>query len=175
MNIASPSAESRSGTTLMATLRSRCSSSAPCNYDRHHVLVHHGIYEIPLLKKSRSPSGQLFSGWTVSFVSQFQTGTPFSISTADDFAGVGPGSGGQFWVINGDPTLPRDPKKFSDSTSDANFWFKPKKDDGSAMLTAPTAGTFSMQKVQSKSSERNLQFALRYFFCGSRGGAFGNE
>src|SRR5204862_4690176 len=63
-------------------------------------------------------------------------------------AGVGPGSGSQFWVINGDPTLPSGDKKFSTSSSDSNFWFKTTNADGSKVFTKPAAGTISTQNAR---------------------------
>ena len=44
---------------------------------------------------------RLLGGWQVSGVTQFQTGTPGTVATGDDFAGVGTGSGSQFWQLNG--------------------------------------------------------------------------
>jgi hypothetical protein len=185
-------------------------------------LVVNAIYELPFFRDHSHWTGKLLGGWTLSAVSQWQTGTPLSIRTGDDFAGVGPGSGSQYWVVNGDPKLSRDQRKFSTSTTDKNFWFAVKNPDGTPIFTQPTAGTFTTQrvrnllygpgfqnhnmglfkdfritethkltfraeafnwpnhpnwnnpntdprsssfgKVTSKSSERNLQFALRYSF-----------
>ena len=62
--------------------------------------------------------------------------------------GVGPGSGSQFWVINGDPALPNGDKKFSNKSSDANFWFKTTNADGSKVFTKPAAGTISTQDAR---------------------------
>jgi hypothetical protein len=120
----------------------------PATYDRRHVLVVNGIYEIPFLKGDRSWKGQALGNWTVSFVSQFNTGTPFTVATGDDFAGVGPTSGPQIWMVNGDPELSNSDKKFSESNSDPYFWFKTKNDDGSAIFTRPAAGTFNTARVR---------------------------
>jgi carboxypeptidase family protein len=194
----------------------------PSSFDRRHVMVVAGIYALPVFQDHSKLTGKLLGGWTFSAISQFQTGSPLSITTGDDFAGVGPGSGAQFWVVNGDPKLSRDKRKFSNSNADQNFWFLPKNADGTPTFTAPPAGTFNTQrvrnflygpgfqnhnlglfkdflvketqrlsfrieafnwpnhpnwnnpttdprsasfgKVTSKTSERNLQFALRYSF-----------
>jgi hypothetical protein len=194
----------------------------PSDFDRRHVMVVNAIYELPFFRDQSHWTGKLLGGWTLTAVSQWQTGTPLSIRTGDDFAGVGPGSGSQFWVVNGNPKLSRDKRKFSTSTTDQNFWFAVKNPDGTPIFTQPTAGTFTTQrvrnflygpgfqnhnmglfkdfhitethkltfraeafnwpnhpnwnnpdtnprsatfgKVTSKSSERNLQFALRYSF-----------
>ena len=120
----------------------------PATYDRRHVLVVNAIYDLPWLKGDRSIKGQVLGNWTVSFTSQWQTGTPFTVATGDDFAGVGGTSGPQIWIVNGDSLLPNDQKKFSESNSDPYFWFKIKKDDGSAMFTRPAAGTFNTARVR---------------------------
>jgi hypothetical protein len=195
----------------------------PSDFDRRHVMVVNAIYELPFLKERSSLMGKILGGWTISAVSQFQTGTPISIRTGDDFAGVGPGSGAQFWLVNGNPELPKSERNFSNTTSDPNFWFLPKNPlNGTATFIRPTLGTFNTDRVRgilynpgfqnhnlglfkdfyitegqkftfrfeafnwpnhpnwngadtnptsatfgkitSKSSERNLQFALRYSF-----------
>jgi hypothetical protein len=85
----------------------------PATYDRRHVMVVNGMWDLPWFKGQRNLKGQVLGNWTLSFTSQWQTGTPFTVDTSDDFAGVG-----------------------------------------------PTSGSFG--KVQSKSSSRGLQAALRY-------------
>ncbi|MGH9852699.1 MAG: TonB-dependent receptor, partial [Blastocatellia bacterium] len=105
-------------------------------------------------------AGKLLGGWTVSAISQFQTGTPVTIATGDDFAGVGPGSGAQFWIVNGDPTLGSGDKKFSLGASDQNYWFRisqsgatcnpanaaNRRDPATCLFTEPGAGTFSTRQ-----------------------------
>jgi hypothetical protein len=103
------------------------------------------IYALPFFKDHSSLMGKVLGGWTFSAVSQFQTGTPISIRTGDDFAGVGPGSGSQFWVVNGDPKIEH---KFSTSTTDKNYWFQAFYPDGTPLFVPPTAGTFYNQKVR---------------------------
>ena len=120
----------------------------PSDFDRRHALVMNFVYQLPFFKEKSSLAGKLLGGWTVSGVSQFQTGTPFSIATSDDFAGVGPGSGSQFWIINGKPILDSGDKKFASNASDPNFWFAVKNPDGSAIFMQPAAGTFSTQRFR---------------------------
>ena len=48
---------------------------------------------------------KILGNWDVSGIYQYQSGGPFSIRTNDDFAGVGPGSGAQFWNQIGDPHI----------------------------------------------------------------------
>jgi hypothetical protein len=132
----------------------------PSTYDRRHVLVVNAVYQLPFFTDKSKLIGKLLGGWTVSAISQFQTGTPTTIATGDDFAGVGPGSGSQLWIVNGDPTLDRGDKKFSLGTSDQNYWFRisqpgatcnpsnaaNRRDPAICLFTEPAAGTFSTQQ-----------------------------
>src|SRR5262249_5289760 len=77
-----------------------------------HIVMINYIYELPWLKGGRSLVAKLAGGWSVTGIAQFQSGRPASIVSADDFAGVGPGSANQFWVMNGDPTLSRSQQAF---------------------------------------------------------------
>ena len=54
----------------------------PAGYDRRHVAVLNVIYELPIFRDKSRLTGKLLGGWTVTAVSQMQTGTPFSIGTA---------------------------------------------------------------------------------------------
>ncbi len=116
----------------------------PSDYDRRHVMVINFVYELPFFKNN-GWTGKLLGGWTFSGVSQFQSGSPLSVRRADDYAGVGPGSGDQYWIVNGDPSLD---KNFSQNNSDPNFWFRTKNSDGSAIFVRPPAGTFNTQRVR---------------------------
>ncbi|MCI0392173.1 MAG: Plug and carboxypeptidase regulatory-like domain-containing protein [Acidobacteria bacterium] len=119
----------------------------PAGYDRRHVAVLNVIYELPIFRDRSKLSGKLLGGWTITAVSQMQTGTPFSIGTGDDFAGVGTGSGAQFWRVNGDPKL--DDQKFAVlRTSDANYWFRIANPDGTPIFTRPANGTIVTDRVR---------------------------
>ncbi|MBM3740583.1 MAG: TonB-dependent receptor [Acidobacteria bacterium] len=114
----------------------------PSNFDTRHVAVVNFIYELPLLKTNK-----LLGGWQISGVTQFQTGTPFTVATGDDFAGVGPGSGAQFWRKNGDITYSR---QFANFNGEAAYWFNVNPDaQGRQQLYArPAAGTFVREKLR---------------------------
>jgi hypothetical protein len=118
----------------------------PSDFDRRHVVVINAVYQLPFFKEKKGLIGKALGGWTISGVSQFATGTPFSVATGDDFAGVGPGSGSQFWMVNGDPTAGGG--NFTSNTNDGSFWFATKNPDGSAIFTKPAPGTFSTQHVR---------------------------
>jgi hypothetical protein len=120
----------------------------PSDFDRRHVMVLNVIYALPFFKDHSGLVGKVLGGWTFSAVSQFQTGTPISIRTGDDFAGVGPGSGAQFWLVNGEPKLDRGDQAFSNSNADKNFWFRTTHPDGTAIFVRPANGTFNNERVR---------------------------
>jgi hypothetical protein len=107
----------------------------PSDFDRTHVLVSNYIYKVPWFKNRHGLVGYTLGGWEISGIFQYQSGTPLSVRTSQDIAGVGTGSGNQFW------------NQVSDSsTSVGNFtpagvvWFN------TAAFTQPAAGTFGVQQ-----------------------------
>lgn len=139
----------------------------PSSYDRRHVLVVNAVYQLPFFKDRSTFAGKVLGGWTISTISQWQTGTPINnsdsggIATGDDFAGVGPGSGPQYWVINGDATLDRSERKFAVNAGDPNYWFRVNQPGQTCALgsnvaynptncvfTRPAPGTFATQRVR---------------------------
>ncbi|MBP6821186.1 MAG: carboxypeptidase regulatory-like domain-containing protein [Acidobacteria bacterium] len=119
--------------------------SGPSTFDRRHVAVFNVVYQLPIFQDKSTLAGKLLGGWTVSAISQWQSGTPITIATNDDFAGVGPGSGSQLWLYS---SVPNTEGKFASNSSDASFWFNPRNADGSAIFTQPAAGTFSSQNAR---------------------------
>ena len=73
----------------------------PCNQDTRNIVVINWIYQLPFFNKTSNRALKAVAGgWQITGVTQFQTGTPFSVQTNDDFAGIGPGSGNNiqyFW------------------------------------------------------------------------------
>ena len=121
----------------------------PADYDRRHVVVLNAIYELPIFKDRSRLMGKLLGGWTITAVSQMQTGTPFSIRTGDDFAGVGTGSGAQYWQLNGNPQLENGDKKFAVvRASDPNFWFRIANADGTPIFSKPANGTIVTARLR---------------------------
>lgn len=86
---------------------------------------------------------RIFGNWEISAVYQAQSGTPFSVRYNVDYAGVGAGSGDQFWNLVGDPSM--EPTEFTNSA----VWFN------KAAFAAPAAGTFGEQP---RNSLRNPGF-----------------
>jgi hypothetical protein len=116
----------------------------PSGFDTRHIAVINAIYEVPFLRGRNDLAGKLLGGWLLTAVTQFQTGTPVSVGTSDDFAGIGR-SDAVPWNMNGDPKLPKSERKFSMGTADSNFYFRTKNADGSAIFTAPAQGTWANQ------------------------------
>jgi hypothetical protein len=105
------------------------------DFDRTNVLVINYIYKLPFLANRHGLVRLALAGWEISGVYQYQSGLPYSVRTSQDIAGVGTGSGNQFWNETG-----------SSSTSVGNWgpggvvWFN------AAAFTQPAAGTFGNQQ-----------------------------
>jgi hypothetical protein len=139
----------------------------PSDFDRRHLLTVNAIYELPFFRDHSTLAGKFLGGWQVSEVSQFRTGTPFSITTGDDFAGVGPGSGAQYWVVNGPvPTLGNF-NGVTAITAASPAWIPlskpgqtcaaPFTDPNACYFTRPTSGTFNTQQVRNRFYNPNDQ------------------
>jgi hypothetical protein len=107
------------------------------DFDRTHVLVANYIYELPFFKGGDSWVHRTLGGWEISGVNQLQSGIPLSVRTSEDIAGIGPGSGNQFWTVSGDPSAAV--TAFTNSA----VWFN------GAAFTKPAPGTFGV-------AQRNL-------------------
>lgn len=116
----------------------------PSNYDTRHVVVINWIYELPY-KNSNGFRGAILGGWQITGITQFQSGTPFTIGTNTDYAGIGVSSF-QPWNVNGNAVLSKGDQGFSNGAADANYWFRVKNADGSSIFTAPANGTFGNQQ-----------------------------
>jgi hypothetical protein len=118
-------------------------------FDTRHVAVINFIYELPWMKSQQGVTGRIVGGWQVTGNIQFQTGTPITIGSTDDFPGIG-SPDFKPWNVNGNAALPRGERAFSESNSDSNFWFKPTNPDGSPIYTIPASGTFGNQNRNSE-------------------------
>ena len=123
------------------------------DFDRTHVFIANSTYAIPFLQGSTMLQRAL-GNWELSGVFQAQSGTPFSVRNNVDYAGVGAGSGNQFWNLTGNPNL--NPASFTDSA----VWFN--KD----AFTVPAAGTFGVQprNILRNPGYWNIDGALRKNF-----------
>jgi len=122
-------------------------------FDVRHIFIANWMYELPFFRDRTKLAGKILGGWQISGIAQFQTGTACTVLKNNDYAGVGqdgnldgncnpPGASGQFWAINGDPTIL---KEMAYNAGDANYWFQTKNPDGSPIFVAPAKGTFVTQ------------------------------
>jgi carboxypeptidase family protein len=103
------------------------------DFDRTHVLILNTIYEVPFLKGASSLARRVLGNWEVSGVFQAQSGAPFSVRNNVDYAGVGAGSGNQFWNLVGDPNIK------TTGFTDSALWFN------KAAFAQPAQGAFGVQ------------------------------
>ncbi len=103
------------------------------DFDRTHVFILNSTYEIPFLKGMSSWTRRILGNWELSGVFQAQSGTPFSVRNNVDYAGVGAGSGNQFWKLVGDPNVA------VTSFTNSAVWFN------KTAFAAPDPGTFAVQ------------------------------
>ena len=123
----------------------------PSEFDTRHVVVFNYIYTLPFFKDQSTLSGKLLGGWQISGVNQYQTGTPCGVGTNNDYASVGEvgsfgcGSEGQYWNMNGTPTVLG---QFAGGAGAAspNQYFAITNSSGQPIFTQPAAGTFVLQK-----------------------------
>jgi hypothetical protein len=131
--------------------------------DRPHVFVSQVRYTSPALESSAQAVKQVLGGWNVAGIFQAQSGSPFDVRTSVDVAGVGPGSGNQFYNTVGDPNAVR--VEWDDAINRAT-WF-----DKSA-FAAPKAGTFATafeKNVLRNPGFWELNMSLRKSFATARG------
>lgn len=120
----------------------------PAGYDRRHVLVLNAAWVLPVFKDRNTFLGKAFGGWTLSAVSQFQTGTPNSVGTGQDNAGVGAGSGGQYAKAT---TTPEKVGEFGPGSQ----YFQIKNADGTDIFDRNYKG-FNTQRVRGILRNPNL-------------------
>jgi hypothetical protein len=101
--------------------------------DKTHVLIFSSYYTLPALMSAPAPVRWVLGGWGMSGTAQIESGTPITVTTTEDIAGVGSGSGAQFWNLTGDPKVER--TEFTNSM----VWFN------KAAFTKPSPGTFGVQ------------------------------
>lgn len=117
----------------------RNSNWGPSDFDLRHVFVANFVYNINQFDHaSNFLERGVLSSWEFSGTLQAQTGQPLSVVTGDDIAGVGPGSGNQFYTI----TRPVQTTKSFAGQSGTSTWF----DTGA--FAAPAPGTFTPRGVR---------------------------
>ncbi len=125
----------------------------PCTYDTRNVAVINWIYQLPLFRGSASRALRAIGGgWQITGVTQFQSGTPGSIQTGDDFAGIGPGSGNNiqyFWKYANYAQGADYPRQFAagGNAADPAQWLTVSS-GGTSLFTAPAAGTIVRDRLR---------------------------
>ena len=114
----------------------------PADTDTRHVAVINFVYQLPILRGNSGLAGRLLGGWQVTGVTQFQTGTPITVATADDFAGIG-STDAQPWEVNGNPKLPAASAPSPRTARTRILIFRSTTPDGKPMFSTAAAGTFS--------------------------------
>jgi hypothetical protein len=146
----------------------------PNNYDAHnlwgqsdfdvrHIMIINYMYELPFMKDRSKLAGKLLGGWQISGITQFQTGTPFCVATSNDYAGVGQdgslqgtGCSGQFWVMNGTPTIAH--QIAANGAGDNLYWFNTTDSSGNLLYSKPATGTFNTQAAGFRNALHNPGF-----------------
>jgi hypothetical protein len=115
----------------------------PSSFDTRHMMVINYVWDIQYGDRLSSPVLRTaLKKWQVSGTTQFQSGYPLSVTSGDDFAGVGPGSGSQFWNITGPIKMS---KKSSPNNSVADaYWFDP------SVFAKPANGTFAPRETRNQ-------------------------
>lgn len=120
----------------------------PSEYDERHVVLINYLYDLPFFKNQSTLVGKVLGGWQISGATQFQTGTPCSIATNNDFAGVGEFGSfgctssvgsytGEFWDLSGTPVITGGFAGPSANASSPKYF--------TVTATPPAAGTFNVQ------------------------------
>ncbi|MCX6592129.1 MAG: carboxypeptidase regulatory-like domain-containing protein [Acidobacteria bacterium] len=120
----------------------------PSDFDTRHVAVINFIYELPVFKNAKGLTRTFLGGWQVSGVTQFQSGTPGTVATGDDFAGVGTGSGSQLWQLNGGQITTSG--KFTNAGDNGAYYIdvKPDANGRQTLYSQPKAGTFVTDRLR---------------------------
>lgn len=107
----------------------------PSDFDVRNTLVVNYVWNIPFANHASNwIERSALGNWQLSGTTQAQSGEPLSVSTGDDFAGVGPGAGNQLWVMSSRPYVG---KGFSPNGKTNGYWFDP------TVFHQPAAGTFA--------------------------------
>jgi hypothetical protein len=111
--------------------------------DRPHVLITQASYRTPALMSAPGILRGVLGDWNIGGVLQAQSGAPFDVTTTTDIAGVGPGSGPQYYNLIGDPNAGR--TEFNGTRA---AWFNPclvrtPTCDLDPAFRAPAAGTYA--------------------------------
>ncbi|KAA6458654.1 hypothetical protein DYQ86_19050 [Acidobacteria bacterium AB60] len=114
----------------------------PSDYDTRHMLVVNYVWDIRFADHASNwAERNVFGRWQLSGTSQFQSGYPLTVSTGDDWAGVGPGSGNQPWVHTAPVRLIKHGPR---NGTTPGLWFDP------SVFKSPTQGTFAPRESRNQ-------------------------
>ena len=123
-------------------------------FDTRHVAVVNFVYELPFFNNAnKKVTRAIAGGWQLSGVTQWQTGTPFSIANGDDYLGIG-STNGKTWNLSGEPSLKHEFANVNAAgnyNGIANFWFDPIRNSAGAQTLAsrPANGALPNQNRNS--------------------------
>ncbi len=118
--------------------------------DARHIAVINFVYELPFLRGNNALLGKMLGGWQITGITQFQTGSPFTVQRSDDYLGIG-STNNKPWNLNGTTTTPF---RFANANAAGNytgvtdFWFTPTV-NGQSWATKPANGTYPNQNRNS--------------------------
>jgi hypothetical protein len=115
----------------------------PSDYDIRHAAVVNFVYQLPFFRNGNWTK-KLLGGWSISQADQFQTGTPASVYSNTDYAGVGTGSGQQLLDVAPGVDL-GSLRQFAGGSSLNQYWFPITTSAGAPVFTPPASGTFTSQ------------------------------
>jgi hypothetical protein len=131
---------SGNGTTL-PNAYDRFSNYGPSDFDTRHVMVINYVWNLPYEDHASNFAVRaLLGNWQASGTIQAQTGRPLSVTQGNDYAGVGPGSGAQYWRLLHHPQTYG---RFAGPTGTAQ-WFE------SAAYAQPLPGTFAPRSTRNQ-------------------------
>jgi hypothetical protein len=112
----------------------------PSDFDHRHVWLTNIVYNVDQFNHSSNAFTRIALGhWQASGTLQAQTGSPLSVTTGTDYAGVGPGSGAQYvWMTKATQTN----KSFAGQTGTAKWFDTSAYVTTDAVLTTTYAGKF---------------------------------
>ena len=120
----------------------RFSNYGPSDFDTRHVLVTNYVWNLVYADHASNIAERAILGnWQFSGTIQGQTGRPFSVSQSNDYAGVGPGSGAQYWRLL---RHPQTYKGFAGVNGTGPQWFE------SSAFAPPITGTFAPRSTKNQ-------------------------
>jgi hypothetical protein len=111
-----------------------------CESDIRHRYVFSYIWELPFGKGLTGAAGKILSGWQVSGVTQFQTGTPFNITDSADRSLSGAGDDRPNF-LGGDVQF-FDPRNVDTSLGGIHRYFDSRSGTANPFFRRATTGTF---------------------------------